>query len=109
MTFAEKLKAIRKARGMTQQEMADLFHTSKQVVSRYENGLRSPKITVAQKYAILLNVPLRELLGDETPIPQKELSISPVKQAFIDEIKTMSDDEVANLHKLLDLWRSTRK
>lgn len=107
MSFAEKLKAIRKARGMTQQEMADLLHTSKQVISRYENGLRSPKISAAQKYAILLNIPLRELLGDDAPV--NENTISPAKQAYIDEVMSMSDEEVANLHKLLDLWRSTRK
>lgn len=57
MTFGDKLKHIRKERGLTQEAMADLLKTSKQVLSRYENGKRTPKITVAQQYAAVLGVP----------------------------------------------------
>lgn len=64
MKFGENLKAIRESKHMSQEDFAKLFDTSKQVISRYENGLRVPKITVASKFAEILGVELCDLIGD---------------------------------------------
>lgn len=64
MTFGEKLKQIRKERGLSQDAMAELLKTSKQVISRYENGKRTPKITIAQQYAAILGISATFLLDD---------------------------------------------
>ena len=63
-TFGERLRAIRKEKGMSQDEFATLLGTSKQVLSRYEIGLRIPKITQVQQYAKCLNVSADYLMGD---------------------------------------------
>ena len=42
MTFGERLKQIRMDRNMSQEELATILETSKQVISRYENNQRSP-------------------------------------------------------------------
>lgn len=63
-TFGENLKAIRKERNLSQEEIAAQLGTSKQVISRYENGQRMPKISVATHYANRLHVPLTSLLTD---------------------------------------------
>ena len=63
-SFATRLRAVREARHYTLQEMADLLGTSKQVICRYENGQRTPKITVAADYAHRLQVDLLYLLGE---------------------------------------------
>ena len=57
-SFATRLRAVREARHYTLQEMADLLGTSKQVICRYENGQRTPKISVAADYAHRLQVDL---------------------------------------------------
>lgn len=62
--FGDNLRKIRKEKGMTQDEFAALLGTSKQVVSRYENGQRSPKVSVVSEYAEKLGVPIVELTGD---------------------------------------------
>ena len=62
--FGDKLKKIRIERELSQQQLADLLGTSKQVISRYETNQRTPKITVAQEYADKLNVPLNYLIDD---------------------------------------------
>lgn len=67
MSFGEKLKSIRLEKNMSQDEFAALLGTSKQVISRYENNLRTPKITVACKYASILNIPTNYLLDDSIP------------------------------------------
>jgi len=56
--FAQQLRQLRESRGWTLQEMADVLHTSKQVLSRYETGQRTPKISVANEFANILDVPL---------------------------------------------------
>ena len=79
MTFGEKLKKYRESRDMTQDELARILDTSKQVVSRYENGLRSPKINIATEFARKLNLPATYFVDDSVsdvppsniiPIPQ---------------------------------------
>lgn len=64
VTFGDRLRAIRKEKGMSQDEFAKLLGTSKQVLSRYEIGQRIPKITQVQEYAKKLNVSADYLMGD---------------------------------------------
>ena len=65
--FSENLRSIRKERNLTQDSLAELVHTSKQVLSRYENGMRIPKISMVEKLADALNVSITELTGDDAP------------------------------------------
>ena len=62
-TFGQNLRALRAERGFSQEELAALLGTTKQVVSRYENGQRTPKVTVVEEFARRLGVPLSALLG----------------------------------------------
>ena len=41
MTLGEKIAALRKAKGMTQQELADKLNTTKQTIGKYEKGIVS--------------------------------------------------------------------
>ena len=41
-TFAEKLKAAKKAAGMTQQKMADLMRIPKRTIEEWERGNNVP-------------------------------------------------------------------
>lgn len=67
--FGETLRRIRKERGWNQQELADVLGTTKQVISRYERGERSPKVSVADEYARILGVKISDLAGEEKPLP----------------------------------------
>ena len=62
-TFGQNLRALRAERGFSQEELAALLGTTKQVVSRSENGQRTPKVTVVEEFARRLGVPLSALLG----------------------------------------------
>ncbi len=63
-TFGQNLRALRTERGLSQEELAAQLGTTKQVVSRYENGQRTPKVTVVEAFARRLGVPLAALLGE---------------------------------------------
>lgn len=64
MKFCEKLKLLREERNMNITEFATLLGTSKQVISRYERGENTPKITTVAHYAKILNVSLEYLMND---------------------------------------------
>lgn len=62
--------AIRKARkeaGMTQSELAEKLHTSKSLISQYENGARYPKPATLERFAVALGVPVYQLMGYSSP------------------------------------------
>lgn len=63
--FAQVLREIRQKRGLSQEAMASLLGTSKQVVSRYELGQRTPKISTLKEWAKKLGVPEERLLKTE--------------------------------------------
>lgn len=63
--FSDVLREIRADNGWTQEELAKKLGTSKQVISRYENNQRVPKITTTADYAAKLGVSLEYLLGHE--------------------------------------------
>ena len=62
--FGEKLKQLRNYNGYTQEDLASMVKSSKQVISRYEKGYRSPDITIAKNWANALNIPVRYLVDD---------------------------------------------
>lgn len=65
MKFCEKLKLLREERNMSLSEFATLLGTSKQVLSRYERGENTPKITTVAHYANILNVTLEYFMNDD--------------------------------------------
>lgn len=88
MTFGDKLKKIRNEKGMSQDELASLLGTSKQVISRYETNQRTPKITVVSEYAATLSVPLSYLLDNdmnsiEKPKPKYPSNALPAETEFV--------------------------
>lgn len=58
LTLATKLKALRKSKGYTQQEVADLCELSRATVAGYETGRRQPHLPELQKMAKLYGVGL---------------------------------------------------
>ena len=72
--FSEALRRIRFEKHMTQEEFAALLGTTKQNISRYEQGTVSPKISTAQAIADKLGISLAELNGEDEPArPERPL------------------------------------
>ncbi len=57
MKFAEKLKSLRDAAGLTQQELADRAELSQQAVAAWESGTREPGLSALGKLCDALGVP----------------------------------------------------
>ena len=62
--FAEAILNRRKQLGLTQEEVAAKVGTSKQMISRYENAQRSPKVLMANRIAEALGTTLDEIMDE---------------------------------------------
>lgn len=84
MKLGEIIKRKREQLGMTQQDLAEKLFVSRQTVCRWENGSRCPDLIMAKKLALVLNIPLDDLVSsqavqDYTPPKEPPLDISCVK------------------------------
>jgi transcriptional regulator with XRE-family HTH domain len=66
MTLGEKLKAVRKDRGLTLQQVADAAGLSKAFVSQIESGTANPSLASLKRVGNALETPLAALFEDET-------------------------------------------
>lgn len=66
--FGKKLRSIRKRRGMTQQEFAELLDISIDFVSLVERGLNAPSFESIEAFSIILGIPVRDFF-DFSPDP----------------------------------------
>ncbi len=62
-TFGERLRRLRKAKGWTQQRLADRIHVDRTTYNKYENDVVEPPIEVWLYLCIVLDTNPNELLG----------------------------------------------
>ncbi len=65
MTFAEKLKSIRKQAGMSQEQLAEKLGVSRQAVTKCETDSGIPDIENMMAISVLFDISIDELLSNE--------------------------------------------
>ena len=74
MTLGEMIRSKREERDMTQQELAELLHVTRQTVSRWESGSRCPDLIMSKRLADTFGIPLDELVSGsdmDSYVPRK--------------------------------------
>ncbi len=76
-TFGQRLQRIRKNANLTQEDVATKLNITAQAVSKWENDVSAPDISVLVELSDILNVTLNELLGKQSetsfvPAPQRK-------------------------------------
>ncbi len=66
-TIGDRIKFHRKRLGMTQEQLAERMGVSAQAVSKWENNLSCPDITVLPELAAIFGISVDELLGKNPP------------------------------------------
>jgi len=83
--LSENIRALRKAKGLTQQELAVKLNVARQTVSKWEKGLSVPDAEMLMSISEVLEVPVSTLLGETIDPPQ------------VDDLKAISEKlEVIN-------------
>ena len=94
--LSENIKAIRKSKGLSQQELAVKLNVVRQTVSKWEQGLSVPDSDMLISISEVLETPVSTLLGEN------------VIESKIDDLKAISAKlEVINLQ--LARRKATRK
>ena len=70
MTLGERLTALRKGAGLSQEQMAAELNVSRQAISKWETDQSAPELEKLMALAELFSVSTDELLGRK--VPQKE-------------------------------------
>ena len=82
----ENIKAIRKSKGLTQEELAIKLNVVRQTISKWEQGLSVPDSEVLISISEVLETPVSVLLGEA------------IIESKVDDLKVMSEKlEILNL------------
>lgn len=65
MKLSENIRNLRKSKGLTQEKLAEQLHTTRQSVSKWEQGNLEPNIQMLIRLADYFGVTLDELVLDE--------------------------------------------
>ena len=86
-SFAENLKKIRKQRGLTQEELAELVNVAPRHISFIETGKSFPSSDLLERLSKVLNTCYSAFFEYEENVPREEI----IKQ--INEIAERLDDK----------------
>lgn len=89
--FSENLKAARKAKGITQEELALRLNVVRQTVSKWEKGLSVPDADLLIRLSEELEIPVSKLLGTKV-IEQQEDTDTVAEQ--LSQINALLSDRI---------------
>lgn len=85
----ENIKSIRKARGLSQEELAIKLNVVRQTISKWEQGLSVPDSEMLISISEILETPVSTLLGEN------------ISESKVDDLKAISEKlEIINLQLL---------
>jgi XRE family transcriptional regulator, fatty acid utilization regulator len=75
-TFGQRLRHLRRSRGLTLAELGERVGRAPSALSLLENGRREPKLSLIETLASALSVPAEELLRHQPPSRRAQLEIA---------------------------------
>lgn len=84
--LSENIKNLRKAKGLSQEELAIKLNVVRQTVSKWEKGISVPDCEIIIRIAESLGVTVSELLGEaEPPCETDEINVIAAKLELLNE------------------------
>lgn len=104
MSLGDTIRSLRKAKGYTQKEVADLLQVSSSAVAMYERDEREPSIDILKRLTLIFKTDLNSLCG--TPykgykISFDESSFSEGEKVWIELYNKVSDEAKIVLTSLM--------
>jgi transcriptional regulator with XRE-family HTH domain len=100
--FGERLFKIRKARGITQQELGEKIGVTKRVIASYESTKNSPSPDIIKKIAKILNVTTSHILG-ESPLKTIKSDIKPSVRKYVDALQKLPPKDQKAIFHMIEL------
>lgn len=98
--IGEFLKELRKAKGLTQEQLAEQFNVSRRSVSRWETGNNLPDLSIFIELADYYEIDLRELLDGE----RKSEKMNKEMEETVLQVADYSNEEKNRLMKNLHFF-----
>ncbi len=80
LNIGEKIKKYREMQGITQSELGKLLSVSNRAVSKWENGESYPSLELIRPISEILNVGIKELLGEKSDIAKSTFTFEPCRK-----------------------------
>ena len=94
----ENIKALRKTKGLTQEELAIRLHVVRQTVSKWEKGLSVPDAEMLQRIAEVFEVNVSQLLG--SPIHQNENV-----DMIAEQLSRINEQLIVKNNRMRKIWK----
>ncbi len=89
MNLGEKIKLLRKKKGITQEQLSDMLKVSSQAVSKWETGVANPDLALIPDIAKLFDISADELLGIEKSAAKDEKAENDLTNARLDRLEKL--------------------
>lgn len=98
--FENRIKELRKVKGLTQRQLAEVAETSQQQIQRIEAGHQLARFDLANRISAALGQPINKVF------PSAELPLARIKKraATLDDEKTSQELEAAGLDMEPEVW-----
>ena len=93
---------LRKARGMTQAELARAVGVSQQAVFAYELGDRRISVLILAKIAKVFGVPVEELIGMVKPAHVRKQRLSPRAERHAERLQALPKTQQRLVVRIID-------
>ena len=99
MEFHEKLKELRKNRGLTQEELAEALYVSRTAISKWESGSNMPDVGLLIEIADFFDVDIREIIDGERKSENMEKETLKKVAEYADAEKAKLKKKISNNFK----------
>lgn len=103
MSFGKRLLEARKAKGLSQGEVAKVLGTKGPAIGRYERDEMKPSIDVAAKLSDLLEVSLDYLVG------KVDIQLDTTTMNRIVSVSKFSDEDKNHIYAIMDAFIAKSK
>lgn len=108
-TFAERLKELRKMRGLSQAELSTMVEVHFTQVSRYERGETKPNAEAMTKLAKVLDTTTDYLMNGTTDEIVQEVGLDKELVNRFKQVQNMPSDEKKTVLSLMDAFIAKMK
>jgi transcriptional regulator with XRE-family HTH domain len=100
--FGQRLAALRRAKGLSQTQLAELLDTTRKMIDYYERRAGNPSLDFIQRAAEALDVSVAELLGSQPKAARGKPGPTPQLQLRFEQIRRLPRKEQEFVIRFID-------
>jgi len=102
LTIGANIRDIRKQKGLTQIDLANLLNCSQAMITSYENNTKLPSVTTLIKIADVLDVSIDEITGKKTISNKFNKIKNPKLWKKFEQIEKLPENDKRTIFRLIE-------